>query len=93
MLRDADELMATAVAATLDALDLTEADTAAVRLARRYAAAIDDDEAALDVYGPKLLAVLEALGATPAARARLKGGKPADAKPSRLAQLRDARGA
>jgi hypothetical protein len=41
--------------------------------------------------GPKLLAVLESLGATPAARARLKGGKPANAVPSKLSDLRAAR--
>ena len=41
---------------------------------------------------PLLLDALDALGASPAARARLKG-KPADGKPNRLAALRDARGA
>lgn len=44
--------------------------------------------------GPLLLDALTELGATPAAVARLKkGGKPADGKPNRLAQLRAARGA
>lgn len=43
--------------------------------------------------GPLLLQALESLGATPAARAAMtKKAKP-DAKPSRLQQLRDARGA
>jgi hypothetical protein len=40
---------------------------------------------------PLLLDVLEQLGATPAARARLKGGKTADAPVSQLAKLRQAR--
>jgi hypothetical protein len=45
----------------------------------------------LDRLGPKLLAVLESLGATPAARARLKGGKIPDAPESKLDKLRKAR--
>lgn len=82
-----------AVAATVRALTLTPADTGAVRLALDYAAAIDDaDEQAdaLAALGPKLLATLEALGATPAARAKAKpttGGKPE----SQLGKLRAAR--
>lgn len=44
-----------------------------------------------DRLGPKLLAVLESLGATPWARARLKGGKIPDAPESNLAKLRKAR--
>jgi hypothetical protein len=40
---------------------------------------------------PLLLDALEQLGATPAARARLKGGKTADAPVSQLAKLRQAR--
>lgn len=39
---------------------------------------------------PLLLDCLEQLGATPAARARLKGGKPGDAPVSQLAKLRAA---
>lgn len=45
----------------------------------------------LDRLGPKLLAVLESLGATPAARARLKGGKIPDAPENQLGKLRKAR--
>jgi hypothetical protein len=41
--------------------------------------------------GPLLLDCLEQLGATPAARARLKGGKAADAPVSQLSKLRQAR--
>lgn len=40
---------------------------------------------------PLLLDALAQLGATPAARARLKGGKPADAPENQLAKLRAAR--
>jgi hypothetical protein len=40
---------------------------------------------------PLLLDTLEQLGATPAARARLKGGKPGDAPVSQLAKLRASR--
>jgi hypothetical protein len=92
MLQSADELFAAAVATTLSALALTEADTAAVRLARRYATAIDNGGDLADL-GPKLLACLTALGATPAARARIKTARQPDAQPGRLAQLRAARGA
>ncbi|SDU42483.1 terminase small subunit [Jiangella alkaliphila] len=41
--------------------------------------------------GPKLLAALEQLGATPAARAKLRGGGAPVAGPNRLAALRQAR--
>ncbi len=96
MLRDAGELLAPAVAGSVAALTLTPADSAAVKLAQRYAAAIDSaDETAetLEKLGPKLLAALESLGATPAARARLRegraSGKPGD-KPGGLQALREA---
>jgi hypothetical protein len=95
-----------------------------VKLAERYAAAIDqaaelaaaadqvhldpDDpightqlaqlaakveaQAVLGALGPKLLAALQALQATPAARARRKGGGGGDrAGENRLTQLRAAR--
>src|SRR5260370_38438836 len=88
MLRDAGELVGPAVAATVTGLTLTAADAAAVKLAQRYAAAIDgaDNRAeALERLGPRLLAVLESLGATPAARAKLKEGRAADSgKPGGL---------
>jgi hypothetical protein len=124
MLRDADELLAPAVAATVGALQLTDdRDAAVVRLTQRYAAAIDlaadlaaeadqvqldpDDPighiqlsrlaaqveavAVLGTLGPKLLAALQALQATPAARARRKGGGGDRAEPNRLQALRAAR--
>jgi hypothetical protein len=93
MLRDAGELLGPAVAETVAALTLTPADGAAVKLAQRYAAAIDTAESpgeALERLGPKLLAALESLGATPAARARLKEGKGSGGKPSGLQALREA---
>jgi hypothetical protein len=93
-LRDASELLWPAVAETLSQLDLTEEDAAVKKLAQRYAQIIDQhiDEAwcARWVF-PLLLDCLEQLGATPAARARVKGGKPADAPVSQLAKLRAAR--
>jgi len=45
----------------------------------------------VEKLGPKLLAVLESLGATPAARGRMKGGA-SNAAPSQLERLRQARG-
>src|SRR5260370_30383539 len=88
MLRDAGELVGPAVAATVTGLTLTAADAAAVKLAQRYAAAIDgaDNRAeALERLGPRLLAVLESLGATPAATAKLKESRaPGNGKPAAL---------
>jgi hypothetical protein len=106
-LRDASELLWPAVAETIASLGLKPEDAAAVKLARRYAQIIDampdhsprggppDQAWAARWLMPLLLDTLTELGATPAARARLtkKGDKPADGKPSRLAQLRAARGA
>ncbi len=76
-LRSADTLIAPAVAETIKQLTLGPEDAAAVRLAERYAAAIDaapatEQQETLDKLGPKLLAALESLGATPKARAALK---------------------
>ena len=124
MLRDADELLAPAVAASVNALQLTDdRDATVVRLAERYAAQLDraaelaakadaieldpDDrdgqlllatlaaqvqaQQALATLGPKLLAALQALQATPAARAKRKGGGGDRAGPNRLTELRAAR--
>src|SRR5258707_14816301 len=94
MLRDAGELLGPAVAGAVAALTLAPADGAAVKLAQRYAAAIDDADnraEALERLGPRLLAALESLGATPAARAKLKEGKATGGgKPSGLQALREA---
>jgi hypothetical protein len=93
-LRDASELLWPAVAETLTQLNLGSEDAAAKKLAQRYAQIIDqapDQAWALRWIGPLLLDALEALSATPAARARVtKGGQQPDAPPSRLAQLRAA---
>ena len=93
-LQPADDLLEPAVRMTIGALDLTEEDTAAIQLALQYAKTIDEhnDKAwAMRWVAPLLLDALEQLGATPAARARLKGGKAADAPVSQLAKLRAAR--
>lgn len=102
-LRDASELLWPAVQETIASLDLKPEDSAARKLAQRYAQVIDqmpdksprggvpDQAWALRWIGPLLLDALEQLGATPAARARVKGGKPADAPVSQLAKLRAAR--
>lgn len=119
-LRDADDLLAPAVAKTIEQLELADEDAGAVRLARRYAATIDqaaqlaadladlepeDNSSAKRIHalakaveakgvlaelGPKLLACLEQLGATPVARSRMKGGKPGGGT-NRLEGLRQAR--
>lgn len=96
MLRSADELLAPAVAASVAGLELAPSDAAVVRLAQSYAAAIDgaeDPRDALEKLGPKLLAALQALQATPAARARRRPQGGGSAGPNRLQALRDARGA
>ena len=104
-LRDASELLWPALAETLTQLDLGPEHAAAKKLAQRYAQIIDqmpehaprgqpDQAWAARWLMPLFLDALGELGATPAAVTRLKkGGKPADGKPNRLAQLRAARGA
>lgn len=90
VLRDADELLEPVVAKTVATLTLAPEDAAAAGLALRYAAEIDaaaDKAEALDRLGPKLLSVLESLGATPRSRT---AGKPS-AAPARLEALRAAR--
>ena len=94
--RDADELLLPAVDEALAALgDLGSEHAAARKLAQRYAKVIDEsrDQAwSMRWIGPLLLQSLEALGATPAAKAQLdKGAKAAPQGPSRLDQLRASR--
>lgn len=50
-----------------------------------------EETAVLGNLGPKLLATLEQLGATPAARAKLRGGGAPSGGPSRLEAARQAR--
>lgn len=91
-LRPADDLIRPKVAQTLAELELEDQDQAAAQLAEQYAAEIDgarNRAAALDSLGPKLLACLVELGATPKARSAvsLPGRQPG----SSLARLRAAR--
>jgi hypothetical protein len=75
---------------TIANLTLRPEDSAAATLAERYAASIDADPEQLKDLGPRLLATLEALGATPHARAAVsKGG--ATGGTTKLDQLREAR--
>jgi hypothetical protein len=93
-LRDAATLLAPSVAETIAALGLGKQDAAAAQLAQQLARQVDqaaDQSWALRWLSPHLLDVLVQLGATPAARSRLKG-QPASRGPSRLDELRAARG-
>lgn len=93
-IRGADNLIAPAVTNAIQTLPLEPEDEAAVTLARQYATAIDesDDPAAtLNDLGPKLLATLEQLGATPKARALITKGAGASGGQGKLAALRAAR--
>ncbi|OLF07747.1 hypothetical protein BLA60_25800 [Actinophytocola xinjiangensis] len=87
-----------AVSLALAGLTDNSRDAGAVKLAQRYAAVIDEAEVAQDALnelGPKLLAVLESLGATPKGRAALtiKGGGAArgGAVKSEMDELRERR--
>jgi hypothetical protein len=84
-LRAADGLILPEVRHTIGQLALQPEDSAAATLAEQYARAIDQATCSacgatgdrLDQLGPKLLAVLESLGATPRARAaagKTRGG-------------------
>ena len=99
-LQDASRTLTAAVAETLDALGLGAEDAAVKRLAIRYAEVIDgcDDNPAWAArwIAPHLLECLDALGATPDARARIRklakgGDSPASAPATRLDQLRASR--
>lgn len=75
------------IAADLDEIPPEDYDTE--KLIRALRAKVEA-QAVLAELGPKLLAALEALGATPAARAKLKAGG-APSAPSRLEALRQTR--
>jgi hypothetical protein len=86
--------MLPAVLETLSALTVAPEDAAAVRLAVVLAETIDespDRGVGVTELATKLLSVLTALGATPAARARVKAGGVPDGRSSRLEALRAAR--
>ncbi|MEC3975095.1 terminase small subunit [Amycolatopsis sp. H20-H5] len=94
-LRDVAGLLVTAVAETVAGLEISPEDRAVVKLAAAYAEQIDDADPAeradvLEKLGPRLLAALDALGATPKARAAAKGGG-ARAGGGKLAAIRAAR--
>lgn len=100
-LKDASELLWPAVQETLAALELGAQDAAAARGAQRIAQNIDamtDQVYAMRWLMPELLKYLDALGATPDARARItrtvKGGdSAAPAELSWLDQQRQSRAA
>ncbi|MBN6037466.1 hypothetical protein [Amycolatopsis sp. 195334CR] len=81
--------VADAVGVTLDVLDLADEDQAAAALARNLAERLDTEKSARTAaeLAGKLLAVLESLGATPAARKAIlpKGGEVGDS-PARTAR-------
>lgn len=94
MLRDTAGFLSAAVETTISSLSLQPEDTAAVQLARHYANTIDqnpDPGWAMRWIAPLLLDCLEQLGATPAARARIKTGRTSDAPAGQVAKLRAAR--
>lgn len=99
-LTDADAAavkLAIRYARTIDAAAQLAADLAVFDVdednAKRLYALIKavDAQTVLDTLGPKLLAVLDSLGATPKARAARKGGAPVAPRQGKLAAIRSAR--
>jgi hypothetical protein len=91
--RDPDELLLPAVEVTIEALKLPESSGAMAQLARVLAGTIDDardQAAALRLLAPQLMKALEALGGSPAARARMPARPAQRSAPSKLAQIRSA---
>jgi hypothetical protein len=76
----------------LESADLTGSDQAMVTLARKYAAALDKNAAALTVYGRVYRETLAELGMSPKARASISGGATAQ-KPEKspIDELRERR--
>lgn len=79
--RDPTEFLLPAVIGAINALDLEPEDEAMVKIARHLARVIDQASAAKVAYSarwivPELVKVLAELGCSPAARSRIKGGKP-----------------
>jgi len=94
--RELDDAAVISAAITKALRDLYALDVSgAIELHDRFLAlAVRIEESAVAAsIGPKLLAALESLGATPAARAKLRGGGAPSGGPSRLEQMRNARGA
>lgn len=78
--RDPSEYLLPAVTATVSALSLEAEDEALVKVAKYIAQTVDRASDAKRAYCarwllPELVRVLAELGASPAARARIKGGK------------------
>ncbi len=96
-LQAADTTLVHAAAETVRELPAEALDAAAVRLAQLYAEAIDvgacpecaGRSSVLAELGPKLLAALVELGATPRSRSAVKGGGEVGSSP--LERLRAAR--
>ena len=91
--RAPDELLLPAVEQSIEALQLGERDQAVAQLARVLAQPIDESanqSVALRVLGPQLQKALEAIGGTPASRARLPKKTAHRSTPNRIAQLRAA---
>jgi hypothetical protein len=83
-----------ALNAALAGLVLKPEDSAAVALARLYAAKLDGEDADLSKFGPLLLSVLDSLGMTARSRAAIlgKGAGPRDSGPeSKADELRKRR--
>jgi len=81
MQRDPSEFLLPAVVETISALDLEPEDAGMVKVAKHLAIVIYQASAAKVAYSarwlvPELVKVLAELGASPAARSRIKGGKP-----------------
>lgn len=89
--RAVEDTMTGAVAQTLDALKPGPELAATALLARRYAALIDqadDLAAAIDQYGQRLFACLEALKPAPKAGGAGNGSAPRESKLTRLREAR-----
>lgn len=91
--RDPDDCLLPACEMTIAALHLDEPPYQAVgAMLRVLARAIDeasDQAVAMRVLGPELRRLLEAVGGTPAARAKMPVKRPERPGPSRLSQLRN----
>lgn len=91
-----DSTITQALAEALDSAQIQVRDMGAVALAVRYAVLLDqsaDDPKVLADLGPKLLAVLTALGLTPAGRGVKEGGGDSAPVVSQLDELRARRAA
>ena len=92
-MRDPSEYLFPAVVDAIAAADLAPEDEALVKAAKYLARVIDQAPASKEAYAarwliPELARVLAELGLSPAARARMKGGKPVDHLDSPLARLK-----